>query len=284
LHAAVRGGRNNGTVEGTAREQGSAWARLSDALPSVGTIVGIAAGAGVFVYSLGGAVMWLRLEQADIPPTRGLATMPRETLLVVGLGQLILPTLFAAVVLACITWVFQAVPLPGERQRLVREPSSADVSGRRAVVGLLGYLLVMVALLAFLVLLFLPVSYGRSVITVAACLLAAYIVYLQRMRRRSESGRRFPVTQVILVGAAVIALLVLALQLEKPSRLEPVRLQTSSGTVEGLLVGSTPDTVYVGRKDLIVGVPSRRIEQIKISRAAERPSDYPLLGRWLGLD
>ena len=70
--------------------------RIENWLTRAGTAAGAVAGLAGFVYLVGGVVMWLRFQTADLPADQGVALMSREQLFVIGLRLMILPLLVTA--------------------------------------------------------------------------------------------------------------------------------------------------------------------------------------------
>ena len=55
------------------------------------TLAGAATGIVIFVYLVGGAIVWERLHVLRLPANHGVAALPRELLLVVGVRALAWP-------------------------------------------------------------------------------------------------------------------------------------------------------------------------------------------------
>src|SRR4051794_8549959 len=60
-------------------------------------IVGAAAALGLWINVVGGAVLWSRFHEADLPATHIVGLVPNTTLIGLGLQALVLPLLVAMV-------------------------------------------------------------------------------------------------------------------------------------------------------------------------------------------
>ena len=63
-------------------------------------VFGLFAGAAVLVYVLGGAVLFARLSFAHLPAEAVFGQLPREFLITVGVGQVLVPGLIVAALYA----------------------------------------------------------------------------------------------------------------------------------------------------------------------------------------
>lgn len=69
---------------------------LADPLGSLGKVIGLAAGAGAFLYLIGVAVLWQRLGSAGLPEQEVLATIPRDQIAAAGIQEALLSAIAAA--------------------------------------------------------------------------------------------------------------------------------------------------------------------------------------------
>lgn len=252
---------------------GASWARLSEALPAIGSLVAIAAGASALVYVVGGAVMWVRLEQADLPALPALTVVPRETLLAIGLGQLLGPA-----VLASVTFVIM-----GAATRKILSMFTKRNRARMSTIHMnrVFVLSALVATSVAITLMILPFSWAQALTAITVIALAAYLLYLER--RHFHTGRPYRI-EFVLVATVVVSCLAVALQLEEPTWLEGVQVATADGTTRGHYVASTSNAVYVGARGTLIAVPAARVERVEISPPPSRPEHTPYLFRWLGFD
>jgi hypothetical protein len=87
----------------------------------------------------------------------------------------------------------------------------------------------------------------------------------------------------------VVALLVVALtatiligEAEKPVTLEPVSVRLDSGSrVRGIYVTQTSETLYLGQRNVIIGIPNERLRAMRIGPAPKPRSQRGAAERWL---
>ncbi len=275
----------------------SLLSQLGSAFDSWQKIAGAVAGSVVFVYLIGGGVMWNRLHASGLPSEEVLTALPQPKLLVVGILQLVTAGLIAAVLL----------PVGLAARSRLQKPRTR----RETIVGLIP-LVVLAA-----VLLTVPVSAWGLFWVVALILLVFALPKLRQwppwvtvvivivvatvltFTRENEFPTPFPRATVVLkataerektpvIGAATV-----------PLKKHPELQREVPLLISGRYVASTSDNVYVGVKDSetqrleqllgerqpesLVVVPRDQVAQLvlKSERAPEPPTDSIL--SWLGV-
>src|SRR3954449_4860204 len=84
-------------------------------ITQAGTVAGSATALLVFVYFVGGVVMWSRFHTAALPADQGVALMSKQQLLVVGLRLMVIPAIVAGLVGFAAVRVLSADPSPQTR-------------------------------------------------------------------------------------------------------------------------------------------------------------------------
>ena len=100
--------------------------RVQSAVTRIGAAAGAAAATVVFVAVVGGAVMWLRFRNAQLPADQAVALVPRADLVVVGLRLMVLPVAAAGLLSAAFMrwlrpWSLELVELERREQELRHE-------------------------------------------------------------------------------------------------------------------------------------------------------------------
>jgi hypothetical protein len=240
---------------------------------------GLAASAG-FVYLIGGAVMWLRFRQADLPADQAVALMSREHLLVIGLRLMILPALATgALAWLATSRTSPSTVLPSLRAgRLARlRARIGRMSKRRLALATAG--VVLIGALALM----LPASWA-SLGWLAA---AAMIVVFRVRQLRRPPGRLDPRLAMALVAVAGAGLVSLARQLDQPVQLLSAQVELDSGKVRsGVFVGTTGDDVFIGDTvaHTIVALPRSHVSAVIAGPPEERAPHRSLLSALLGGD
>jgi hypothetical protein len=268
--------------------------RLNPVLSALAPVATIAAGSAVFLYVIGGAVLWLRFDQADVPATRAVALSPGSRLIVASMTGIVAPTVLmlaiATVLLAFMTGAHRRVGERADREEDAADPLNARVS-TKLVWALLGLLLVILGLL------FVPPIAGQIASFLFIAAWAGYLFWtvIARNRRERELRKRdryasapLPVGRI--AGAFLLALsgALLAIQTDGPSRLEPVQIRLDRSVSRGSFIAQTGDAVYIGQRGVILGIPNDRVELIRIGSPSPQPERHGVgeqaIRDWLGID
>jgi hypothetical protein len=127
--------------------QSPARALLDDALGSLGKVVAAAAGAGLFLYLIGTAVLWQRVDNLGLQAQEVVAVIPRDQLAVAGAREVLLSlvagAIFAYFLYGCYA-VYRACEavvdtggVRGRFARWMRERPALLVTAAVAIVGTL---------------------------------------------------------------------------------------------------------------------------------------------------
>ena len=191
-------------------------------------LLGAIAGLAALVTFAGGAVLWVRFGQLDLPADQVVTLLPKQLLLTVGARELLLPVAIGGV---------------GALLLVVAAPLRGDPAHRaRFWVGLaLALLATVVAVVA---------RGWRATLAAWAVMLVVLLVGLGAVllaARASRADRRGPLawTSACAVLAIAVALVIVG-ESNRP-RLEPVAVLLTGrpSSVVGFYVGQTSDRLYV---------------------------------------
>jgi hypothetical protein len=258
----------------------------SDVVRTLGQLVGLAAGLVALLYAAGGGVLALRLYLAHLPSRTIAAQLPRDLLISVGLGQIVLPILAVAGLYATWRMLRGSVAPPTRLVRQWKERSPRDWSELVAgsalpalvVAGVLGLAKHDVRGgwkgLAWL----LPLTFVLTVLVFLVGLnLRARLVDSYGESASSWSAVR-PVVRMTLVVALVFLPICVLFAGVFYTLLDAKVCMTSGSDAKGVLIGETSDRTYIGQKRnaagplLVFSVPRSEIRQTFIGRnAGARP-------------
>ena len=224
-------------------------------------VLGAAAGLSALVTLVGGAMLWVRFDQLDLPADRAVAMLPKELLVVVGAHSLLGP-LLAAVVIAGALLVVR--PLD----------SNGKVCSRFWLIFMPG--LVVVTFVTLLVQLWGMETWLAAIAVLAAVLAIGAIVGTAINGTRA----RFIAWSVFAACAFFGAVLAIVRTLDDP-RMEPVAvlLEDEPTGLAGFLVGETDDRLYLvpvpgngdpahaladSKADRVVGVPRAKVTRVAV--------------------
>lgn len=247
-------------------EDGNSW------LQHVTQLFGLLAGLVTIVYLTGGVVMALRLGFQDLPWGNVVSQLPREFLISLGAGQVLLPSLFVGLLYGLYRLARNARPDVPVAYRLQDGWTARSVLGAR-------YLLTFVLLFAPLVLAsVLPArteaqnEIPLEFLAVAAVLFVLVVIAVQEVRalivqQCNWLPQRWNSVRVVVILAAVYSATAIPATMFAAAAfpLTPARVCTVDNFSEnGFLVGETSDRVYLGEES-----DDRRIAVIPFSKVGE---------------
>lgn len=215
------------------------------------SVVGAATGIVVFVYFVGGVIVWERLHVLRLPANQGVPPLPRELFLVVGARALAWP----------LTLGFLAIVVV-HTLCMLRPPNTRGAA-RAGYVGLVGLFAAALALAAIYATVQQAIFVGFFGILVGAGLA---LVSSRRATLRQASLGVF--VSLALVGVVVEGIDIRLL----PVRLEYAHVFFSDGRkeVRGFFIGGTADTVYIAPNESchvrgwITALPRHEVRRLAI--------------------
>lgn len=256
--------------EGTDAEEGY-WLQLA------ARIAGLLAGFVALVYVTGGVVMALRLAFKDLPWDNVVSQLPREFLISIGLGQVLIPALLVGALYGFFRLLRADRAKPPELHRL------RDAGARRGAVG--GYARTLAVLSIPPAVIFirgaLRGDLGPEVLPVIATvgLLAAVAGVAHETRAivlaRERSIHRWNSLRTVVAVAALYAAATIPSMMIAAAGLpltEAKVCTTNNSTESGYYVGQTSDRVYLGEKGKarrIAVIPMAQVEELFIGSDAD---------------
>jgi hypothetical protein len=223
-------------------------ALLEDAFGSFGKVVAAVTGAGVFLYLIGVAVLWLRLAAAGLQEQEVVSAIPRDQLAVLGAREALLSTL-SGILFALLLYAFfrlfrvseQPLTTNGVRGVLARWMRDRPALLLTVVVGCWCVL-------------FVPLDLPGALFLI---LFLANIYFGFRSAHRSWIGElpdfRTSIRPWLRVGlgfAIAVFLVSIARQSEFPDGFSQARISLRSDeTIVGKYLGSTSDSIIVGQPE-----------------------------------
>jgi hypothetical protein len=264
----------NGSVPG--EERARTW--ISDARD----LVGLAAGVVAAVYLLGAVVIALRLWVARLPGMSVIGGLPRESLVAVGLAQVVGIALGFAAILAGILFSLDPAS-PRTRHRRFGQKGS-----RGKVLHILEAILLTSALLLPAVIwgrradITVPRSGGEIARIVAIVLMFAWVLlYLHfRARVRERFSRRWKDERRVLLSAGLVGVLLLpalvAFWGAQPLESALACVGDGAQRHEGVLVGDTTRRLYLGepmrpaddQDRVLVALPPDHVNELYVGSSA----------------
>jgi len=187
-------------------------------------LAGAATAIVIFVYLVGGAIVWERLHVLRLPANQGVTPLPRELLLVVGVRALAWPLVLGLLATAVVNFVFRL--------------SLRWTAGAKTLLAAVVVLYVASLVLA-----------GIYLTVQKLIFLAAFGVFVG-VGIAVAGGRQVTLRQaglgvfLMMVAVGVIVESIDIYQL--PVRLEYAHVRfTGGGEAKGFFLGATPDTVYL---------------------------------------
>lgn len=231
-------------------------------------LAGAATAIAIFVYLIGGAIVWARLHTLGLPANQGVAPLPRELLVVVGVRALAWPLVLGVLAIVFVQVVFLL---------------------RLSLRWTAGWKTVLAAVVAL---------YLVSIVLASHYLTVQWLIFIAAFGLLVGVGSTFAIRKpVALLRAEVgvfLAMVAVGVVVEStdvyrlPVLLEYAHVRFTAGTEEkGFLIGVTPDTVYLAPNrdchvlDRIVAVSRRDVVKIEISSATKawsresEPDDCP---------
>lgn len=235
-------------------------------------VLGATAGLVALITFVGGAMLWVRFDQLDLPADRAVAMLPRELLVVVGAHSLLGPLLVAAAAAGLVVLL-----QPLDRSGHIR---------RRFWVFFLPLLLAVT--FVTLVVQAWGMDTGLAAIAVLAALLAIGAIVGTAWR---GSRARYIAWTVFGACAFFGAVLAVIRTIDNP-RMEPVGVLTKDDAqgLAGFFVGETDDRLYLvpvpgnddpghpladARADMLLVVPRDRVERISMREPVGIGTDDP---------
>jgi hypothetical protein len=257
--------------EGTGAEEGY-WLQLA------ARIAGLLAGFVALVYVTGGVVMALRLAFKNLPWDNVVSQLPREFLISIGLGQVLIPALLVGGLYGFFRLLRTDRAKPPELHRL------RDAGARRGAVG--GYARTLAVLSIPPALIFIRGAWrgdlGLEVLPVIALtviLLAAVAGVVHETRAiilaRERSIHRWNSLRTVVAVAALYAAATIPSMMIAAAGLpltEAKVCTTNNSTESGYFVGQTSDRVYLGEKGKarrIAVIPMAQVEELFIGSDAD---------------
>lgn len=190
-------------------------------------VLGATAGLAALITFVGGAMLWVRFDELDLPADRAVAMLPKELLVVVGAHALLGPMLVALLVSAV---------------AIVLQPLDRDGCIRRSFWTTFMPLLVALGAVALLVQLSGMDTLLATVAVIAALLGVAAIVGTAWRGTRA----RYIVWTVFAACAAVGGVVAIVRTIDNP-RMEPVGalIEGEPHGLAGFFVGESADRLYV---------------------------------------
>jgi hypothetical protein len=245
----ARSGRDEDDDEKRAPQVRRAWTEIATTV----------AATALFLYVLGGAVLWIRFGQGGVPAARAVALVPSSRLVVTALSGFVLPLIVLLLVFTLTLWSAHRM-----------SPARWGLSRRRRV-ALLG-----VAWFVVGVLLAPPSIVGLGLWLVLSA--SAAFIFGTGLPLRTP----FPWFSIAASAAVTSAAVLLLIETQKPPKLEPVQALLNDGpTVRGVFITQTGEALYVGQHHAIVAVPNARLRLVRIGPTPQFNTPRPLLWRWL---
>jgi hypothetical protein len=224
------------------RRERTAWQALI-------ALAGAATAVVIFVYLVGGAIVWERLHVLHLPANQAVAPLPRNLLLVVGVRALAWPVVLGLLVAGFVNLLSH-----------VSQPAAAGARAVRVVLLVL-WVAALVALGIY--------STVQKVVFLAAAgtLVAIGVAVANRQRdalRRAALG--------VSVAMAAVGVVIEAVDIyQLPVRLEYVHVRSADGTeAKGFFIGATSDTIYLAPNNgchvlsRIVALPQRNVARVDV--------------------
>jgi hypothetical protein len=225
-------------------------------------LAGAATSIVIFVYLVGGAIVWERLHVLRLPANQAVTPLPRNLVLIVGVRALAWPVVLGLVAAGLV--------------KLLTHILRSGVRGTRVICALL-----IVVWIASLVALGIYSTVQKVVFLTALGILVA--VAVAAARRQLVGVRRLALaTSVAMVAVGVVVEAVDIYQL--PVRMEYAHVRLAGGTeMKGFYIGATSDAVYLAPNlschvlGRIVALPQREIAQVDVftSTKAWPQNSYP---------
>lgn len=236
-------------------------------------IFGLFAGIAVLIYVLGGVVLFARLSFSDLPNEAVFAQLPREFLITIGIGQVLIPAcgVMAAHALARLLWL------------------RAEADNRYPVVTAGVAWLISMAVIVYAATRSGgpgdPFAGDPGFWLATAGLLAVAIALVLVLRHFHAIGRlpgRLQQTWLTLTFAYGLVAMIVATAVAATFPLLEARACFSAGFAEnGLLVGQGTQRVFLGElrpsNPRIVSLPASEIEELFIGHRSDGESAGPLL-------
>ena len=230
----------------TGRSGWSAWQVL---LALAGTATSIV----IFVYLVGGAIVWERLHALGLPANQAVAPLPRNLMVVVGVRALAWPV-FLGLVVAVLVVVLSRLFALASRDRVLRAVSfSLFFLWCGALVAL--FFFVTVQQVVFVAAIGLLVALGVAVVVKQKSLLLRVTL------------------SVSLAMVAVVVVVELIDISTVPVRLEYAHVRFTGGDEQGFYLGGTSDTIYLAPNNhchvrgWIVALPQRTVTRLEVFRS-----------------
>jgi hypothetical protein len=187
-------------------------------------LAGAATGIVLFVYLIGGAIIWTRLHVLGLPANHGVAPLPRELLLVVGARALAWPLVLGLLAIAAIHSVSPHLPPPWTAvSKALLTPVLVLYAGSLVIAAIYLTVQQLIFLTAFGLLVGVGTLVSRKLVTLRQAGVGVFL-------------------SMVTVGVIVEANDIYQL----PVRLEYAHVRfTAGGEERGFLIGVTPDTVYL---------------------------------------
>lgn len=237
------------------------------------TILGGAAGLGLFLVALGTSVMWIRLDAVGLPTERGVAVISKQTLAVVGMHKLVEPLLLSTGV---VTALFLLLSRKGGTSSATLQLGRAalDAGFRRK----LRWYCVAGLLVACAVELFAPFSWAFAAWSagIACPIAAAYVAGIRGHNVRVPQLRRGAFIYV----AVLVTVAALATEGDAPSILENATVTLKrGGTAYGYFISEDSSAVYLGIRESIFAVSHEEVINVRVTSAPHTTlyHDHPSL-------
>jgi hypothetical protein len=264
------------------------------ALQVVTQVVGLLAGLATVVYATGAIVLALRLKFELLPWGNVVSQLPREFLLSVGAGQVLIPALAIGAGYGLLRLLFR-------RGRLARDPARLRDEGNKRREAILGYLSTFAAMLVptAVVLGFrlrahrgLPLHHLTRNEVVVLCLgFAVFLLFAAIVARESRAAlfriprgvRTWSASRQAAVVAGLCAVFAIPAMIAAAACVPftEAKACTVDGYEErGLLVGETSDRIYLGELSelhrRLAVLPLSKVEETFIGDEAwEATCEYP---------
>lgn len=235
------------------RQEIGTWRR-----PTIGDLATLLLASLTIIAVMGALVFWIRAGNAGLPRAQTVTLIPRQELLIVGARELGGPMLFILILNLLAFPIGGAVGKRGVERRAATEGLAGVQKGlkRRIEVGEL--IASCFRSFAVAALLFYGLDWSTAVLSLS--LVAYSFIFSGSIRRPSVR---------VLIGLALVIGFGSALAKEADSgpRFDQATLVVSDGAVDGYYIARSMETTYVGDDGVIVAIPNRRVEEVRIAHA-----------------
>jgi hypothetical protein len=242
-----------------------------EAWTALGALAGLVGASLVFVYLVGGVILWHRFSNAGLPATDAVSRVPHEEIVATGVREAIAPILLISILMLTFAWLTTV--------SRSRRGSAARRIGMRRYFLLLG---IPVLILAST---FVSLDwFGITSLIVLAPATALWFATVDHTPpgERVLTGRR---TVLLGLGALLAAtVLIAAKEIDAGATRLPIAhvRQVDGHREDGKFVAWSGGIVFIGQGHTLKGIPESRTRSVEIVRAHQRCYARSWLERLVG--